>query len=66
MTKILRRLTESAFVEFQDLFEKGCGVEYAIVNYLAILELAKDGLIALTQAVPFAPLYVARVAPKGQ
>ncbi len=65
MTKILRRLTESAFVEFQDLFEKGCGVEYAIVNYLAILELAKDGLIALTQAVPFAPLYVARVAPKG-
>lgn len=66
MTKILRRLTESTFVEFQDLFEKGCGVEYAIVNYLAILELAKDGLIALTQAVPFAPLYVARVAPKGQ
>ncbi len=66
MTKILRRLGESAFVEFQDLFEKGSGVEYAIVNYLAILELAKDGLIALTQAVPFAPLYVARVAPKGQ
>ena len=65
MTKILRRLAEEPFVEFQNLFEKGCGVEFAIVNYLAILELAKDGLVRITQAVPFAPLYVGRVAAKG-
>ena len=67
MTKILRRLAEEPFVEFQNLFEKGCGVEFAIVNYLAILELAKDGLVRITQAVPFAPLYVGRVAAaKGE
>jgi len=61
MSKILKRLSDAPFVEFQDLFEKGCGIHMAIVNYLAILELAKDGLIRITQAVPFAPLYVGRL-----
>ena len=60
MSNILRRLTQNPIVEFCDLFEKGCGIEVAIVNYLAILELAKDGLVRITQAVPFAPLYVAK------
>lgn len=60
MSNILRRLGQSPIVEFRKLFKKGCGIEVAIVNYLAILELAKDGLVRITQAVPFAPLYVAR------
>lgn len=60
MSNILRRLGQSPIVEFRELFKKGCGIEVAIVNYLAILELAKDGLVCITQAVPFAPLYVAR------
>lgn len=60
MSNILRRLGQSPIVEFRELFKKGCGIEVAIVNYLAILELAKDGLVHITQAVPFAPLYVAR------
>lgn len=60
MSNILRRLGQSPIVEFRELFNKGCGIEVAIVNYLAILELAKDGLVRITQAVPFAPLYVAR------
>ena len=60
LSKILRRLGQSPIVEFRELFKKGCGIEVAIVNYLAILELAKDGLVRITQAVPFAPLYVAR------
>ena len=59
MSNILRRLGQSSIVEFRELFKKGCGIEVAIVNYLAILELAKDGLGRITQAVPFAPLYVA-------
>ncbi len=67
MSNILRRLAEKPFVEFQNLFEKGCGIQVAIVNYLAILELAKDGLVRITQAVPFAPLYVARTGSgKGE
>ena len=60
MSNILRRLGQSPIVEFRELFKKGCGIEVAIVKYLAILELAKDGLVRITQAVPFAPLYVAR------
>lgn len=60
MSNILRRLGQSPIVEFRELFKKGCGIEVAIVNYLAILELAKDGLVRITQAVPFAPLYVAK------
>ena len=60
MSNILRRLGQSPIVEFRELFKKGCGIEVAIVNCLAILELAKDGLVRITQAVPFAPLYVAR------
>lgn len=60
MSNILRRLGQSPIVEFRELFKKGCGIEVAIVNYLAILELAKDGLVRITQAVLFAPLYVAR------
>ena len=60
MSNILRRLGQSPIVEYRELFKKGCGIEVAIVNYLAILELAKDGLVRITQAVPFAPLYVAR------
>lgn len=60
MSNILRHLGQSPIVEFRELFKKGCGIEVAIVNYLAILELAKDGLVRITQAVPFAPLYVAR------
>ncbi len=60
MSNILRRLGQSPIVEFRELFKTGCGIEVAIVNYLAILELAKDGLVRITQAVPFAPLYVAR------
>ena len=60
MSNILRRLGQSPIVEFRELFKKGCGIEVAIVNYLAILELAKDGLVRITQGVPFAPLYVAR------
>lgn len=58
MSRILKRLGECPFLEFQDLFEKGTGLQVAIVNYMALLELAKDNLIRITQAVPFAPLYV--------
>lgn len=64
MTGILRKVSQHPFVEFQDLFDPSEGVGVAIVNYLAILELAKEGLIKMTQAVPFAPLYVSLVSWK--
>jgi segregation and condensation protein A len=58
MTGILRRLQSSRFVEFADLFDIGGGVPVVVVNFVALLELAKETLIEITQAEPFAPIYV--------
>ena len=58
MTQILRRLQTAKFVEFQDLFEPTRGVPVLVVNFIAMLELAKETLIEITQAEAFAPIYV--------
>ncbi|NYE59316.1 segregation and condensation protein A [Duganella sp. 1224] len=58
MTSILRRLQSTRFVEFADLFDVGGGVPVVVVNFVALLELAKETLIEITQAEPFAPIYV--------
>jgi len=58
MTGILRRLQSSRFVEFADLFDGAGGVPVVVVNFVALLELAKETLIEITQAEPFAPIYV--------
>ncbi|MFS2003525.1 segregation and condensation protein A [Duganella sp. CT11-25] len=58
MTGILRRLQSTRFVEFADLFDLAGGVPVVVVNFVALLELAKETLIEITQAEPFAPIYV--------
>jgi segregation and condensation protein A len=58
MTIILRKLQSSRFVEFADLFETEGGPPVVVVNFVAMLELAKETLIEITQAEPFAPIYV--------
>ncbi len=58
MSGILRRLQSAGFVEFADLFEPTQGVPVIIVNFIAMLELAKDNLIEITQAEALAPIYV--------
>ena len=58
MTGILRRLKSARFVEFADLFEPGRGIPVVVVNFIALLELAKETLIEITQAEAFAPIYV--------
>lgn len=66
MSAILKRLGSEQFVEFQDLFDPSAGRSVCIVNYLALLELAKEGLIRITQAAPFAPIYVSAAAVQPQ
>ena len=66
MSGILKRLSTEKFVDFEKLFDPQMGVAGVIVNYLAILELAKEGLIRITQAAPFAPIYVTGVSPVGE
>ena len=58
MSSILRQLQSSRFVEFSDLFEGQGGVPIVVVHFVAMLELAKETLIEITQAEPFAPIYV--------
>ena len=58
MSNILRRLQSARFVEFADLFDAGGGVPVVVVNFVALLELAKETLVEITQAEPFAPIYV--------
>jgi len=58
MTAILRTLQNHRFVEFADLFDGLAGVPIVVVHFVAMLELAKETLIDITQAEPFAPIYV--------
>jgi len=58
MTGILRRLQSARFVEFAELFDPSRGVPVVVVNFIALLELAKETLIEITQAEAFAPIYV--------
>lgn len=58
MSAIVRRLRNARCREFTELFDPARGVPVAIVSFMAILELARLALIEVTQAEPFAPLYV--------
>ncbi len=58
MSIVLRHLQGRQFVEFGDLFDTSKGVPVVVVTFIAMLELAKETLIELTQAEAFAPIYV--------
>mgnify|MGYP003337125702 FL=1 len=58
MTRILRRLQDAEFVEFTDLFSVDEGLPVLVVTFIALLELAKETLVEITQAEAFAPIYV--------
>ncbi|MFM2111552.1 MAG: hypothetical protein RLZZ271_212 [Pseudomonadota bacterium] len=58
MSMVLKALQGRKFVEFENLFDTGKGVPVLVVTFIAMLELAKENLIELTQAEAFAPIYV--------
>ena len=58
MSIVLRRLQGRKFVEFEDLFDLAKGPQVLVVTFIAMLELAKETLIEITQAEAFAPIYV--------
>ncbi|KRB99677.1 segregation and condensation protein A [Hydrogenophaga sp. Root209] len=58
MSIVLRRLQGRKFVEFGELFDPTKGSPVLVVTFIAMLELAKETLIELTQAEAFAPIYV--------
>ena len=58
MSIVLRKLQGRKFIEFEQLFEPGLGVPVLVVTFIALLELAKETLIEITQAEAYAPIYV--------
>ena len=64
MAIILRRLQGGDYVEFRDLFDPAAGVAVLVVSFLALLELAREKLVELTQVEAFAPLYV-KIGPSS-
>lgn len=58
MSSILRQLQNARFIEFSDLFDTSKGVPVVVVNFIAVLELCRESLVEITQAEPFAPIYV--------
>ncbi len=58
MSRILRALQGKGFVLFADLFTPEEGVAVVVVSFLAVLEMARESLLDITQAEPFDPIYV--------
>lgn len=59
MGLILRHLRDcGGFVEFVDMFDTTQGAPVLVVHFLAMLELAREHLLEITQAETFAPIYV--------
>jgi segregation and condensation protein A len=58
MSRVLRHLQEAKFIGFSELFRPEEGVPVLVVTLLAVLELAKEGLIEVSQQEAYTPIYV--------
>lgn len=58
MSMILRKLSAEPLLEFITLFDVREGLPKLVVCFLAILELAREGMVRLTQQADFSPIYV--------
>lgn len=62
MSLILRQLAPDRFARFESLFDGAEGVPMLVVCFIAILELAKEGLVVVVQDAPYQPIYVRLVS----
>ena len=60
MIRLLKLLQPGRYFEFTTLFEERTDLPRLVVTFLAILELAREQLLEVTQAEPYAPIYVQR------
>ena len=65
MSRLLKLLVAGRFFEFTTLFEERVDLPRLVVTFLAILELAREQLLELAQAEPYAPIYVQLTAGPG-
>jgi segregation and condensation protein A len=57
MSRLLKMLEPARFVEFTALFAAHADVAHLVVTFLALLELARERLVGVTQAQAYAPIY---------
>jgi segregation and condensation protein A len=58
MSRVLKMLEPDRYMEFTDLFAAHADVPHLVVTFLALLELAREQLVAVAQAEPYAPIHV--------
>lgn len=58
MSIVLKKLQGRRFAPFEDLFDPSRGAPVLVVTLIALLELAKETLVEITQAEAYAPIYV--------
>jgi segregation and condensation protein A len=58
MSIILRKLQGRGYVVFEQIFDVTLGAAGLVVSFLAMLELARESLIEITQNEALAPIYV--------
>ena len=58
MTRVLRQLRHGEFEAFENLFEASGGIAPLVVAFIAILELAKETLVEISQAETLGNIYV--------
>ena len=58
MSDLLQRLGDGEFRRFESLFSAEEGRQGVVVTFLAVLELAKEQLLEITQIEALAPIYV--------
>src|SRR4030095_17048140 len=57
-SRILKLLAPSRHAEFSALFAEHADIAHLVVTFLAMLELAREQLVNVAQAAPYAPIYV--------
>jgi segregation and condensation protein A len=65
MSRVLKALAPARFAEFTSLFSAHVDVPHLIVTFLALLELAREQMVSVTQAEPYAPIYVKLTGSPG-
>lgn len=58
MTRLLRQLRHGEFELFENLFDQNGGVPQLVVTFIAVLELAKETLVEITQTETLGNIYV--------
>lgn len=66
MSIVLRQLSQRPLLQFEQLFNVEVdGLPKLVVHFLAILELAKEGLIYITQPHAYGPIYLQATATEA-